>query len=136
MKNTENAPVFRELLQGQVRFFSGGHLTALEEHIGDDGMLNFGTLWVTAWGKADEDFISAVEYTFIREDMAKKNGEDFSKKIVITGITERGNVQTTGGMGDESQYIKIPVAFDRVFLVEGTFHNPIVRDITAQILRS
>jgi hypothetical protein len=117
---------------GQIRFFSGGHLDALKSHIDGDGFVSFGPrLWIRF---GESSFHDSMRNTFIREDIAKAETEPFSQKIVISGIVPRERIRSTGSMNDEVEYIEGSCKIDRVFLVTGDYEQPVVEDITSQIL--
>lgn len=132
----ERGIIFEKIPPDQRRFFSGGHLNAFRKHLGKDGIVDFGKLWVRAMGDHKTSFRLSVEYVFFRGKMAKRDGEEFSEKIVITGTAPENRIKTTGGMNDEAEYIEGPVPIDGVFLIEGDYNNPKITDITSQILQS
>lgn len=103
---------------------------------GQDKSVSFGSrLWVRL-GNPKESLRKSAEYTFIREEIAKKYNEPFSKKVVITGICPEEKIRRAGDMNDESEYIERSFPIDRVFLITGEYENPIFEDITSQIIPS
>lgn len=131
--SAENKITFEASPPGQKRFFSGGNLDALRQHL-KDGVVNFGKLWVRAWDEPEIEFESSINWLFTREMIARKEGESFSEKVVITGIVPEKIIKRTGWMNDETEYIEGPVPIDGIFLIEGNFDNPVIKNITSDIL--
>lgn len=130
----EQGVSFERTPRGKKRFFSSGHLDALLSNVDENGLVHLSPrLWVRT-GDPSSSLKSAIEYAFVREDVAKQMGDFFSQKVVITGVVPSNKINIEGGMNDEAEYIEGPVLIDGAFLITGEFKNPVIENITSQVL--